>query len=85
VTETVHVPPSVAPLRVGMRRNRSGSAGGGASGYRGEGEAGGLRVPPIALRDVLKVCIIEYLWVASFVLIIGWVGCVAESASDGFE
>jgi hypothetical protein len=68
-----------------MRRNRSGSAGGGASGYRGEGEAGGLGVPPIALRDVLNVCIIEYLWVASFVLIIGCVGCVAESSSNEFE
>jgi hypothetical protein len=34
VTETVHIPPSVAPLRVWMRRNRSGSAGGGASGTR---------------------------------------------------
>jgi hypothetical protein len=68
-----------------MRRNRSGSAGGGASLYRSEGEAGGLKVPPIALRDVLKVCIIGYFWVASFVLIIGWVDCVAGFASDGFQ
>jgi hypothetical protein len=48
-------------------------------------EAGGLKVPPIALRDVLNVCIIGYFWVASFVLIIGWVDCVAGFASDGFQ
>ena len=57
VMETVHLPPSVAPLRLAPRRDRSGSASAGASGYRSEGEAGGLKVPPIALRDVLKVCI----------------------------
>lgn len=56
VMETVHVQPSVAPLRLAPRRNRSGSASASASGYRSEGEAGGLKVPPIALRDVLKVC-----------------------------
>lgn len=55
VMETVAMPPSVAPLRVVPRRNRSGSASAAASGYRSEGEAGGLRVPPVALRDVLKV------------------------------
>jgi hypothetical protein len=61
---SVAVMETVTPSRVGVgtgvaasnlgagRRNRSGSA----SGYRSEGDVtGGLKVPPVALKDVLKV------------------------------